>query len=100
MDTERMTTYTPAPVDTSDVVLPDCLDSLVERLAENVHEVWARSRVEQGWIYGPERDDMLKHHPGLVPYDDLSEEEKDYDRNTAVETLKLILKFGFKITGM
>ena len=34
----------------------------------------------------------------LVPYDELPESEKEYDRNTAIETLKLIIKLGYKIT--
>jgi ryanodine receptor 2 len=90
--------YTPQPVDTSDVRLPAELDELVEKIAKNVHEVWAQSRIEQGWTYGEERNDALKHHPCLVPYEELPEIEKDYDRDTALGTLKLICKFGFKIT--
>lgn len=90
--------YTPQPVDTSDVRLPAELDELVEKIAKNVHEVWAQSRIEQGWTYGEERNDELKHHPCLVPYEELPEIEKDYDRDTALGTLKLICKFGFKIT--
>ena len=90
--------YTPQPVDTSEVRLPAELDELVEKIAKNVHEVWAQSRIEQGWTYGEERNDELKHHPCLVPYEDLPEIEKDYDRDTALGTLKLICKFGFKIT--
>lgn len=90
--------YTPQPVDTSEVRLPAELDELVEKIAKNVHEVWAQSRIEQGWTYGEERNDELKHHPCLVPYEELPEIEKDYDRDTALGTLKLICKFGFKIT--
>ena len=90
--------YVPQPMDISDVLLPEELDELVEKLAENVHEVWAQSRISQGWTYGPERNDALKHHPCLVPYEDLPEVEKAYDRDTAVGTLKLISKLGFKIT--
>lgn len=89
--------YTPSPADTSGVVLPEELEALVESLAENVHEVWAKSRMDQGWTYGPERNDALKQHPGLVPYADLPEAEKDYDRNTALGTLKLIVGLGYRI---
>lgn len=91
------TNYNPKPIDTSDVVLTDDLNELVEKMAENVHEIWAQSRMKQGWTYGPERNDELKHHPCLIPYGELPEVEKDYDRDTAVETLKLILKLGFRI---
>jgi ryanodine receptor 2 len=92
------TNYLPQPMDTSDVVLPDQLNDLVEQMAKNVHEVWAQSRMEQGWTYGAERNDALKHHPCLVAYEDLPEVEKAYDRDTALETLKLITKLGFKIS--
>lgn len=90
--------YVPQPMDTSDVQLPVELDELVEKLAKNVHEVWAESRISEGWQYGDERSDALKQHPCLVPYEDLPEIEKEYDRNTAFGTLKLITKLGFKIT--
>ena len=91
-------TYTPHPLDTSDVKLPQELEVLVEQMAKNVHEVWAQTRIAQGWSYGAERNDAKKHHPCLVPYEELPESEKEYDRNTSIETLKLILKLGFKIS--
>lgn len=90
--------YTPAPVDLSDVIVPSELNVLVEALAENVHETWAKGRMDDGWTYGPERDDAMKHHPCLVPYNELPESEKEYDRNTAVSTLKFIVKNGFGIS--
>lgn len=90
--------YIPQPVDTSEVQLPAELDELVEKIAENVHEVWAQNRMDEGWVYGEERNDVLKTHPCLVPYDELPEIEKEYDRDTAMGTLRLISKFGFKIT--
>lgn len=90
--------YVPQPMDTSDVQLPDELNILIEQIAENVHEVWAQNRMRQGWTYGEERNDALKKHPCLIPYDELSEEEKAYDRNTVLGTLKLISKLGFKIS--
>lgn len=90
--------YVPQPMDTSDVQLPEELNGLIEQMSKNVHEVWAKSRIDQGWIYGPERSDALKQHPCLVPYEELPEVEKAYDRDTALGTLKLIAKLGFKIT--
>ena len=85
-------------MDTNDTLLPEDLNVLIEQLAKNVHEVWARNRIEQGWTYGKERSDSLKQHPCLIPYEELPEVEKDYDRDTALETLKLISKLGFKIS--
>ena len=89
--------YLPKPIDTSDVVLPEELTELAEMIARNVHDVWAEGRIEDGWTYGPERNDDLRQTPCLVDYDDLSEEEKDFDRNTAMGTLKLIIKLGYRI---
>lgn len=90
--------YVPQPVNTDDVALPNELFPLVEEMAKNVHEVWAKTRIEQGWSYGETRNDEMKHHPCLIAYEDLDEAEKVYDRNTSIETLKLILKLGFKIS--
>ncbi len=89
--------YIPSPIDTSDVTLPPDVLSLAEKLAENTHEVWALGRVNDGWTYGEKRDDASKKHPCLIPYDELPDGEKEYDRATAMETLKLILKLGFTL---
>lgn len=89
--------YKPRPLDTTNVKLPEEILELQEKLAENIHEIWADQRVKQGWVYGPERNDRKKEHPNLVHYDQLTEEEKDYDRNTAMETLKTIISLGYKI---
>ena len=90
--------YIPQPIDTSDVKLPQDLELLVEQMSKNVHEVWAETRIQQGWRYGKQRNDELKTHPCLIPYEELPEEEKEYDRNTSIGTLKLIMKLGFKIS--
>lgn len=92
------TNYIPQLVDTTDVQLPEELNPLVEQIAKNVHEVWAQNRMEQGWTYGEERNDALKTHPCLIPYEELPEVEKAYDRDTAWGTLRLIKKLGFKIS--
>ena len=90
--------YTPKPIDTSNVELDDELKQLVEQLARNVHDNWAIGRINEGWTYGPVRNDALKQHPCLVDYDDLPDSEKEYDRYTSMETLKAILKLGFTLT--
>lgn len=89
--------YVPNPIDTSDVELSPELLTLGEKLAENCHEVWARGRADSGWTFGPVRNDERKESPCMIPYSELPESEKDYDRNTCTETLKLILKLGFRI---
>ena len=92
------TNYIPKPENLDNIQLSEELNNLVEAMAKNVHEVWAQSRMEQGWTYGQERNDQLKQHPCLVAFEELPEVEKAYDRDTAVGTLKLILKLGFNIT--
>ncbi|MBQ8593323.1 MAG: Ryanodine receptor Ryr [Bacteroidaceae bacterium] len=93
-----MDNYKPQPIDTGKIELPEELLPLVEQMAKNVHEVWAQTRMEQGWTYGAVRDDAKKQHPCLVPYEALPEEEKVYDRNTSLSTLKLITRLGFRIS--
>jgi len=89
--------YRPNPLDTSGVELPPELRPLMEHLAENTHEIWASQRLQDGWTLGPTRDDTAKKHPCLIPYSELPESEKDYDRRVSAETLKAILKLGFRI---
>ena len=89
--------YDPQPLEFKDIKLPESLNALVEALAENVHDTWARGRMDQGWTYGPARDDAAKKHPCLVQYADLPESEKAYDRNTAMSTIRFILSKGFEI---
>ena len=90
--------YTPNPIDTSDITLPAEILALVEKIAENTHDVWAAGRIAEGWTYGKMRDDMQKTTPCLVPYSELSESEKEYDRNTALSVIKLMLKLGYTIS--
>lgn len=92
-----MKMYTPNPVNTDDVTLSEDLLALTELIAANVHDVWAAGRIKEGWTYGGTKDTEKKTTPCLVPYNELPESEKEYDRNTAFETLKLITKLGYEI---
>lgn len=94
---ENPSDYIPTPIDTSDITLDSSLHPLLERLAENTHEIWAKQRMDEGWRYGPERNDRLRLHSCLVPYSDLPESEKNYDRATSQETLRLIIKLGYTV---
>lgn len=89
--------YIPQPINTKAVILSQELTELTERLAENTHDIWAKQRLSDGWTWGPERDDKTKKHPDLIPYADLPESEKEYDRMTAMETLKAIVAIGYRI---
>lgn len=90
-------TYTPHPVDLDDIELTPQLHQLREAIAENAHEVWAAGRIKEGWTYGPERDDKQKKHPDLLPYSELPDSEKQYDRETAMNTIKLVIKLGYDL---
>lgn len=92
-----MKTYTPKPIDLSDVELTEDLNELREAIAENAHEIWAVSRQKEGWTYGPQRDDKLKQTPDMVPYSQLPEGEKKYDREMAMKTIKLLKKLGYDL---
>lgn len=95
--TKKNNDYKPAPVGTTNVKLPEELTALAEAIAKNVHDVWAQNRMNEGWTYGPVRNDEKRETPCLVPYEQLPEEEKAYDRNTALATLKFIVAQGFEI---
>lgn len=89
--------YKPQPIDTSAVKLDRDILELCELISKNTHEVWSAGRIKDGWTYGPTRDDEKRTHPCLIPYEELPEEEKEYDRNTSMETLKLIISLGYSI---
>lgn len=90
-------TYQPKPIESAGIELGPHLEELGERLAENNHDHWAKQRLEQGWKWGPERNDEQKTHPDLVAYQLLSETEKNYDRTSVQETLKAIIALGYEI---
>ena len=92
-----MATYTPETIETSKIILTSDLEELVEKLAQNNHDHWARKRIDEGWCYGVTRNDSKKEHPDLVPYDQLTESEKEYDRKTVVEALKAIIALGYEV---
>jgi RyR domain len=89
--------YEPKPIDTAGVTLSAELSALTERLAENAHDIWAKQRMSEGWSVGPQRDPQEKKHPCLVPYRDLPDSEKEYDRQAALGTLRAILALGYQI---
>lgn len=93
----EMKTYIPKPIDLSDVELSEDLNELREAIAENAHEVWAENRQAEGWTYGPKRNDELKQTPDMVSYSQLPESEKEYDREMAMKTIKLLKKLGYDL---
>ena len=93
----NQTNYDPHPLNLDDVPIEPELLELREAIAENAHEVWAKTRKDQGWSYGPERDDTKKLHPDMLPYNLLPESEKEYDRLMAINTIKLVKKLGWDL---
>ena len=89
--------YQPQPLDTSHIELSPHILELTEQLARNIHEIWASGRIREGWRFGPQRNDERLEHPCLVPYEELPESEKEYDRNTALQTLRTVIALGYKI---
>lgn len=89
--------YQPTELNTPGITLSADILELTEALAHHAHDVWARQRIAEGWRYGPERDGDRKEHPCLVPYDQLPESEKEYDRSIALETLKAVIALGYRI---
>ncbi len=95
---EETNGYNPQPINVEDIDLDADLEDLTEAIAENAHDIWARARMDEGWTYGPIRDDGKKQHPDLVPYAQLPDREKEYDRIMAMNTLRLVRRLGFDIT--
>nr|ALL55473.1 ryanodine receptor [Spodoptera exigua] len=92
------TAFVPTPVDTLQIPLPSYVEQIRDKLAENIHEMWAMNKIEAGWMYGDQRDDLHKIHPCLVPFERLPPAEKRYDIQLAVQTLKTILALGYYIS--
>jgi len=89
--------HKPAAVGTSSVDLSMDLRELAEFLAKNSHRHWSKRRLSEGWRFGPTPDYANKEHPNLVPYEDLPDSEKSYDRSAAIETLRAIISLGYRI---
>ena len=89
--------YEPHPLNLDDVEIEPELLELREAIAENAHEVWAKTRKDEGWSYGPVRDDIQKKNPDMLPYNLLPESEKEYDRLMAMNTIKLVKKLGWEL---
>jgi hypothetical protein len=89
--------YEPKPIPAEHIVLSDDILELIELLAENAHDIWARERLRDGWTLGPERDDAQRRHPCLVPYAQLSERDREYDRTMVTGSLRAMLALGYTI---
>jgi hypothetical protein len=92
-----VTTYTPKTIDTLKIELTSDLEGLVETLAPNTMITGPGNELMRGWRYGANRDDGEKQHPDLVPYEQLPESEREYDRKTVVEALKAIIALGYEV---
>lgn len=89
--------YIPHPINVDDVVLPKDIAALTEYIAENTHEEWAKQRLKEGWKFAPKTNKKRKESFDLIPYCELLDSEKEYDRKMAMNTLKVLYKLGYKI---
>ena len=89
--------YIPNPIDVDEVVLPKEIEELTEYIAENTHEEWAKQRIKEGWTFAPKTNKKLKQSFDLVPYCELLDSEKEYDRKMAMNTLRVLYKYGYII---
>ncbi len=81
----------------SKISIDPTITEILETLACNVHNQWMKGRLEAGWKLGSKRDDEKKEHPSLIPYEELPETEKEYDRQTVLTTINGLLENGFEI---
>uniref|UniRef100_A0A7M4FPQ6 Ryanodine receptor 3 n=1 Tax=Crocodylus porosus TaxID=8502 RepID=A0A7M4FPQ6_CROPO len=89
--------YKPAPLDLSEVKLLPSQEVLVDKLAENAHNVWAKDRIKQGWTYGIQQDLKNKRNPRLVPYALLDERTKKSNRDSLREAIRTFAGYGYNI---
>lgn len=94
----KRSNYVPNPIDTNKIILSDDLEDLTEFLSKNVHEIWSKTKISEGWQYAENFNEREKKTPYLVSYEDLPEHIKEYDRNSAIQTLKLIISLGYSIS--
>jgi hypothetical protein len=97
MKKEANPMYKPSPINVSKISLSPVLIKLIEKLARNTHEIWAQKRIDNGWTFGSLRDDVKKQHPCLVPFEELPESEKEYDRVVVENILKAVIALGYVI---
>lgn len=69
----------------------------VEFLSRYEHDLWVEERKKTGWTIGPVKDTELKTTPYLVPYDDLTEEIKELDRDTIRNIAPLLQSVGLAV---
>uniref|UniRef100_A0A5F8HC19 Ryanodine receptor 3 n=1 Tax=Monodelphis domestica TaxID=13616 RepID=A0A5F8HC19_MONDO len=89
--------YKPSPLDLSDVKLLPPQEILVDKLAENAHNVWAKDRIKQGWTYGIQQDLKNKRNPRLVPYALLDERTKKSNRDSLREAVRTFIGYGYNV---
>lgn len=98
--TEENKVYEPHPINLEDIEIGEDLLDLIEPIAENLHDVWAEDKLMQGIRYAP-LDNNGHEKPGhnhyLVPFSQMTEEEKQPDIKSARQTLKLLKRLGFSI---
>ena len=94
--------YHPKPFNTMGETVSKDISELAETLAEHAHDSWARSRLDQGYRYGPSRSDDAAspeglRHPLLIPYAMLPDRSKVSNRSTTIEIVKTLQLIGYSV---
>lgn len=85
------------PAGSAGEMITEIPDEIVEILAVYEHDEWVRERLGYGWTYGEVKDNENKTSPYLVPYNKLSEEIKNLDRDTIRNIPALLEMIGMAI---
>jgi hypothetical protein len=90
----------PAPL-ADPTTAPRLSGEQVEELAIAEHERWCRDLIADGWRHGPgPKDPERRLHPSLVPWDELSEEERDKDREPVRALPEMLARAGFELRSV
>lgn len=69
----------------------------IERLAIMEHEGWVSEKMSKGWAYGEKKDDFKKLSPYIIPWDELTEDIKEIDRQAVRNIPELLAMVGFEL---
>ena len=72
----------------------------MEVLAQLEHRRWMADKYLAGYSYGKVRDEDHMLHPDLIPWDDLTEADREKDRNNVRQIPELLSTQGYKICSM
>jgi len=78
-----------------DTIVKEIDVETLEKLAEAAHKVWMEGKLRDGWKYGPVTDKTSKTHNCLVPYNELTEADKESDRDMVRGIPRILAAAGY-----